>query len=53
MERIFNYKKNISYVVEDGLVGHHWEKRSLGLAPELGNTMAKKWVGRGAGGGVV
>jgi hypothetical protein len=28
-----SYKKAcISYVAEDGLVGHHWEERPLGLA---------------------
>ena len=43
-----------AYVGEDGLVGHHWEERPLGLtnlyAPVQGNTRAKKWewVGRGA-----
>jgi hypothetical protein len=48
-----------AYVAEDGLVGHHWEERSLVLqtsyAPEQGNAWAKKWdwVGRGAGQGVV
>jgi hypothetical protein len=44
-------------VAEDGLVGHHWEERPLGLAnficPVQGNARAKKWewVGRGAGQG--
>ena len=43
-----------SLLIEDGLVGHHWEERPLGLAnficPSTGNTRAKKWegVGRGA-----
>jgi hypothetical protein len=47
-----------AYVAEDGLVGHHWEERPLGLQiymPQYRvNTRAKKkweWVGRGAGGG--
>jgi hypothetical protein len=46
-----------AYVSEDGLVGHHWEERPLGLAnficPSTGNTRAKKWeyVDRGAGRG--
>jgi hypothetical protein len=46
-----------AYVAEDGLVGHHWEERPLGLetlyAPVQGNTRAKKWewVGKGAGQG--
>ena len=46
-----------AYVAEDGLVGHHWKERPLGLAnficPSTGNTRAKKWewVGRGAGRG--
>jgi hypothetical protein len=49
-----------AYVAEDGLVGHHWEERPLGLANFIcpstgvqGNTGAKKWewVGRGAGHG--
>jgi hypothetical protein len=36
-----------AYVAEDGLVGHHWEERPLGLANFIS---AKKWewVGRGA-----
>ena len=44
-----------AYVAEDGLVGHHWEERPLGIAnfigPSTGNARAKKWewVGRGAG----
>jgi hypothetical protein len=43
-----------AYVVEDGLVGHHWEERPLVLirlyAPVLGNARARKqeWVGWGA-----
>jgi hypothetical protein len=36
-----------SYEAEDGLVGHHWEERPLGLAsficPVQGNGRAKKW----------
>jgi hypothetical protein len=46
-----------AYVAEDGLVGHHWEERSLGIANFIclstGDARAKKreWVGRGAGGG--
>ena len=46
-----------AYVAEDGLVGHHWEEKTLGLAnficPSTGNTRAKKQelVGRGAGQG--
>jgi hypothetical protein len=46
-----------AYVSEDGLLGHHWEERALGLAnviyPSTGSTRAKKWewVGRGSGGG--
>jgi hypothetical protein len=50
-----------AYVAEDGLVGHHWEKRPLILrrlyAPVLGNVRARKqkWVGWGVkqGGGRV
>jgi hypothetical protein len=45
-----------AYVSEDGLVGHHWKERLLGLANFIclsvqGNTRAKKWewVGRGGG----
>jgi hypothetical protein len=37
---------------EDGLVGHHWEERPLGIANLIcPSTGAKKWewVGRGAG----
>ena len=43
-----------AYVAEDGLGGHHWEARPLGIAnficPVQENTRAKKgeWVGRGA-----
>jgi hypothetical protein len=46
-----------AYVTEDGLVGHHWEERPLGLAnficPSAGESQAKNWecVGRGAGRG--
>ena len=46
-----------AYVAEDGLPGHHWEERPLGIAnficPVQGNARAKKreWVGRGAGQG--
>jgi hypothetical protein len=42
-----------AYVAEDGLVGHRWEERPLGLAnlyaSVQGNARAKKWewVGRG------
>jgi hypothetical protein len=47
-----------AYVAEDGLVGHHWEERPLGLfiCPSVwGNTGDKKWewVGRGVGRGRV
>jgi hypothetical protein len=44
-----------AYVAEDGLVGHHWEERPLGIAnficPNSRNARAKKreWVVRGAG----
>jgi hypothetical protein len=44
-----------AYVAEDGLVGHHWEERPLGIrnfiCPVQGNARAKKResVGRGAG----
>ena len=43
-----------AYVAEDGLVGHHWEERPLGLAnficPVQGNARARKqeWVVWGA-----
>jgi hypothetical protein len=44
----------VAYVAEDGLVGHHWEERPLGLyMPQYrGNTRAKKWewVSRGVEG---
>jgi hypothetical protein len=37
----------VAYVAEDGLVGHHWEERLLGLAniicPVQGKARAKKW----------
>jgi hypothetical protein len=43
-----------AYVAEDGLVGHHWEKRTLGLAnficPSTGESQGQEvGVGRGAG----
>jgi hypothetical protein len=47
----------VAYVAEDGLVGHHWEERSLVLqrsyAPLQGNAIASKgeWVGWGVGWG--
>jgi hypothetical protein len=35
-----------AYVAEDGLVGHHWEEKPLGLTnfiyPSTGDTRAKK-----------
>jgi hypothetical protein len=45
----------VTYITEDGLVGHHWEERPLVLqrfyAPVQGNARARKqeWVGWGAG----
>jgi hypothetical protein len=45
-----------AYASKDGLVGHHWKERPIGLAnficPNTGNARAKKWewVGRGVGG---
>jgi hypothetical protein len=48
-----------AYVAEDGLVGHYWEERPLGLAnlyaPVQGNARAKKgeWVGGKQGRGRV
>jgi hypothetical protein len=47
-----------AYVAEDGLVGHHWEERPLGLATLYtsveGNARAKmwEWVGRGVWRGI-
>jgi hypothetical protein len=44
-----------AYVSKDGLVGHHWKERPIGLAnficPSTGNARAKKgeWLGRGVG----
>ena len=41
-----------AYVSEDGIVGHHWKERPIGLAnlyaSVQGNARAKKceWVGR-------
>jgi hypothetical protein len=36
-----------AYIAEDGLVGHHWKERPIGLAnficPVQGNTRDKKW----------
>jgi hypothetical protein len=45
-----------AYLSEDGLVGHHWKERPIGLAnlyaSVQGKARAKKWewVGRGVGG---
>jgi hypothetical protein len=43
-----------AYVAEDGLVGHHWEERPLGLANFIclstGESQGQE-VGRGAGQG--
>jgi hypothetical protein len=47
-----------AYVSKDGLVGHHWKERLIGLANFIclstGDARAKKWVwvGRGVGGRV-
>jgi hypothetical protein len=44
-----------AHVSKDGLVGHHWKERPIGLAkficPRQENARAKKgeWVGRGVG----
>jgi hypothetical protein len=48
-----------AYVAEDGLVGHHWQERPLGLAnficPSTGEVQCPpraknwEWVGRGIG----
>ena len=42
-----------AYVSEDGLVSHHWDKRSLVLqtlyASVQGNARSKKWVGECVG----
>ena len=43
-----------AYVAEDGLGGHQWEERPLGITNFIcPSTGAKKqeWVGRGAGQG--
>jgi hypothetical protein len=47
-----------AYVAEDGLVGHHWEERPLGIVniicPSTGECARAKnweWVVRGAGRG--
>jgi hypothetical protein len=46
------------YLSEDGLVGHQWKERLIGLAKVIccstGECQAKKWewVGRGVGGGI-
>ena len=47
-----------AYVTEDGLVGHHWEERPLGLTNFICLSMGERqgqeveWVGRGVGGRV-
>ena len=44
-----------AYVAEDGLVGHHWEERPLGLTnficPSTGECQGQmwEWVDRGVG----
>ena len=43
-----------AYVAEDGLVGHHWEERPLGLAnficPSTGEHQGQEMIGsRGEG----
>ena len=45
-----------AYVAEDGLVGHHWEERSLGLTnymPQYRGTPGPRngsgWVGESGG----
>jgi hypothetical protein len=42
-----------AYVGEDGLVRHHWEERSLGLANFIcpGPRSGSGWVGEQGGGG--
>jgi hypothetical protein len=46
-----------AYVAEDGLLGHHWEERPLGIAnficPSTGECQGQEvgWVGREAGPG--
>jgi hypothetical protein len=48
-----------AYVSKDGLVGHHWKERPIGLAnficPSTGECLGQKveWVGRGVGGGCI
>jgi hypothetical protein len=49
-----------AFLAEDGLVGHHWEERPLGLAnficPSTGETPGPRsgsgWVGEQGGGGI-
>jgi hypothetical protein len=44
-----------AYESEDGLAGHHWKERPIGLANFIClSTGAKKWewVGKGMGGGM-
>jgi hypothetical protein len=45
----------VAYVAEDGLVGHHWEERPLGIAnficPNTGESQGQE-VGVGEQGGV-
>jgi hypothetical protein len=44
-----------AYISKDGLVGHHWKERPIGLAnficPSTGERQGQKgdWVGRGVG----
>ena len=46
----------VAYVSKDGLVGHHWKERPIGLAnficPSTGERQGQnwEWVGRGCGG---
>ena len=32
-----------AYVAEDGLVGHHWEERPLGLANFICSSTGESW----------
>ena len=38
-----------AYVSEDGLVGHHWEERLLGLANYMPQYRGTPWPKRGSG----
>jgi hypothetical protein len=56
MMEYYSFIKNKD-ISEDGLVGHHWKERPIGLANYIGFSTGEcqgqewEWVGRGVGRG--